>query len=161
MLHVRSFVVAVFVISTAPAADPPAWKPPPGVLGEARERLNKGNYAEARAKYESLLGDEKARVPAAIGLSRGWRAEGETDKAEAILTTALAAVPGHPDLLAERADLRFERGRWDEAKVDADAAMKKRDDHFLARWTLARIARDRGDLDEAEMRGTWQKNSRN
>jgi tetratricopeptide (TPR) repeat protein len=137
------------------AADVPPWKPPPGVLGEARERLNKGNYAEARAKYQSLLGDEKARVPAAVGVSRCWRAEGEYEKAERILTDTLAAVPGHADLLAERSDLRYDRGQWDDAKADATAARKRQDDHFLARFTLARIARDAGDIEEADRAMRW------
>ncbi|MFO0936960.1 MAG: tetratricopeptide repeat protein [Gemmataceae bacterium] len=154
----RKWLIALSIVvssSLAMAADAPAWKPPPGELGEARERLNKGNYAEARAKYESLLKDEKTKVPAAIGLARGWRFEGEYDKALEVLSKAIGETPDHPDLLAERADLRFDRGQWDEAKADAQAAMKRRDDHFLARWTLARLARDSGDLDEADRAMRW------
>lgn len=154
---IRFSIVAVFTLtgSVALAVEPPKWVPPPGALGEARERLNKGNYAEARAKYELLVKDETTRIPATIGLSRGWRAEGDFAKAEALLTEALAAARTNPDLLAERADLRFDLGRWDEAKADAAAAMKKKDDHLLARWTLARIARDKGDLEEADQAVRW------
>src|SRR5262249_4864698 len=105
-MNIRLTVVAFALFCTAAfAAEPPKWVPPPGALGEARERLHKGNYAEARAKYERLAKEDATRIPAAIGLSRGWRAEGDYAKAEANLTEALASAANNADLLAERADL--------------------------------------------------------
>lgn len=154
---IRFPAAAAFVIacSVAIAADPPKWVPPPGALGEARERLNKGNYAEARAKYENLAKEEATRIPATIGLARGWRAEGDYTKADSLLTDALKAAPNAADLLAERADLRFSLGRWDDAKADAAAAMKIKNEHLLARWTLARVARDKGELADADQGVRW------
>jgi tetratricopeptide (TPR) repeat protein len=155
MKRLSNIAVIVTLGSPAIAMEPPKWIPPPGALGEARERLNKGNYAEARAKYEHLAKEEATRIPATIGLARGWRAEGDYAKAEAVLTEALAGATTNADLLAERADLRFELGRWDDAKADAAAALKVKDEHLLARWTLARIARDKGDLEEADQAVRW------
>ena len=58
----------------------------------------------------------RSSPPAApIGISQTYRQVGEYDKALAVLTDALKAAADHPDLLAARADLLFDLGRWDEA----------------------------------------------
>src|SRR5947209_320766 len=87
----------------ATAADP---KPAPtGPLSVARERLQKGNYDEARAAYEKFLKHDKLGPAAAAGVARAWRAQGEYDKALAALTDALKAFADAPDLFAARGDL--------------------------------------------------------
>ena len=128
---------------------------PKGPLAEARQRLNKGNFAEARAEYAKHLADGKHGPTAAIGLANAWRAEGEYTKAGGAIADALKAHDNNADLIAARADLAFELGKWDEAVADADAAMKIKDDHFLARWVKARLARDRGDMDAADQQMRW------
>jgi tetratricopeptide (TPR) repeat protein len=155
MRFVFGTLTFITIATSYPCADGPAWKPPGGLLGEARERLNKGNYAEARSRYERALADEKTKAAAAIGLSRGWRAEGEWEKAESVLSAAITDHPKDAALWAERADVRFETGRWDEAEADANAAIRIVDEQFLARWTIARILRDRGKLDEADRAMRW------
>jgi tetratricopeptide (TPR) repeat protein len=121
----------------------------------ARQRWLRGNYAEARALYEQLANDPNHRVAAAVGLSRGWESDGEYDKAAAAVDDALKAAPNQPDLLARRAELHFLRGRLADALRDAEAAIAKRDDQFLARWVRARVFRDRGDLDKADAEFRW------
>ncbi|HEY2784670.1 MAG TPA: tetratricopeptide repeat protein, partial [Fimbriiglobus sp.] len=146
---------AGLVVSFSPAAPPKKWVPPAGPLGDARQRLLHGNYAEARAGFEPLLSDDATRPAAAIGISRAWCGEGEYDKALAALDAAVAKSPNSADLNAARADLLFERGKWDEAAKAADAALAKDKDNFLARWVKARIARDSGDLPKADTDVRW------
>src|SRR4051794_24426965 len=99
-------------------------KPEPGPLSEPRQRLLKGNYEEARAGFEAAAkADPKLAPAAAVGVSRSYRDAGETDQALAALTAALKSAADHPDLLAARADLLYDAGRWDEADKDADAAI--------------------------------------
>src|SRR5262249_55719544 len=116
------------------AADPPT-------PAAARQRWLRGNYAQARALYQQLAKDPKYLVTAAVGRSRAWESEGEYDKAAVavIAEGAFRAAPDHADLLARRAELSYLRGRLDDALRDADAAVAKQDDQFLARWVRARV----------------------
>jgi len=146
--------LAPLAFAVPAAAEPKTWSP--GPLAEARQRLLKGNFEEARAAFEGLAKtDEKLRPACAIGISQTYRQVGDTGKALAVLTDVLKAAPDHPDLLAARADLLYDLGRWDEAAKDADAAVAKKDDQLLARWTKARVLRDKGQLDEADKAIRW------
>lgn len=137
-------VLLTLALISPALADPPKWSA--GPTAEARQRLLKGNYAEARAAYAKLAdGDPNLKPAAAVGTSRAFRAEGEYDKALAAL-----AEPDHPDVRAERADLLFTLGKWEEAAKEADAVLAKNEDHLLARWTKARILRDTGKVAEAD-----------
>lgn len=119
-----------------------------------KQRLQRGNYAEALAGYTELA--EKEKLPLAfIGMAACQRAVGEHTKALDALDAGLKAAPDNPDLLAQRADLLFALGKWDDASKDADAALKKHPDHFLARWVLARVLRDKGDLAAADIAMRW------
>lgn len=153
----RHAVVALSLFFAAPFLPADDKKPaaPKGPLAEARQRLNKGNYAEARAEYAKHLADDKLGPAAAIGVANAWRAEGEYPKALDAVADALKAHPKNADLLAARADLLYDQGKWDEALADAEAAMKVQDDHFLARWVKARITRDAGDVDAADQQMRW------
>jgi tetratricopeptide (TPR) repeat protein len=138
----RYFCAALFLLAATPLAraDGPTLK-------EARQRLLRGNYAEARDQFAALAKDAGNRVAAAVGTSRAWRSEGEFDKALTVLDDALKDDAKSPELLAERADLLYARGRWDDAAKDAKAALlASRDQNYLAHWVLARIHRDRGDF---------------
>ena len=128
---------------------------PADPLAEARQRLQRGNYAEARAAFAELAKDAKFAPRAAIGTAAAWRAEGEYSKALAALDDAITADPANPDLLAARADLFYALGKWDDATKDADAATAKAEKHFLARWVKARILRDKGDLPAADKEVRW------
>ena len=135
------------------AAEPkPAVKSP---LSEARQRLLKGNYAEARAEYEKLRADEKQMPDAVTGIVAAWRAEGEYAKAREAIDSALKVAADNPQLLAVRADLLYDIGSWAEALKDAEAAIQKDDAQFLARWVRARIIRDQGDHERADKEVRW------
>jgi tetratricopeptide (TPR) repeat protein len=139
----------VVLVGVAPAA---AQGP---ALKEARKRWLRGDYAEARAKFQKLLKQPKARAAAAVGLSRAWESEGEYAKALSAVDNALKDLPDHPDLLARRAEVLYLRGRWDAADKAAAAALKKNKDHILARWVRAQILRDRGELRKADAEFRW------
>jgi predicted Zn-dependent protease len=141
-------VIAVFTSDVGaqprPAADYPAL----------RQRLQRGNYAEALAGYDEYAKTEKA--PAAfIGQAMCHRITGDFTKALDALDAGLKLTPDNPSLLAHRADVFYALGKWDDAAKDAEAAIKKQTDHFLARWTRARILRDKGDLAAADTEMRW------
>lgn len=125
-------------------------------LADARKLLLKGEYEEARAAYEAKAKADATLAPhATIGIAQSHRLTGEHDKALAALDAALKAAADNPDLLAARADLLFESGKWDDAEKDADAALKKKDNQLLARWTKARLLRDRGKWPDADTAVRW------
>lgn len=122
-------------------------------LKEARQRLLRGNYAEAREQFEALL--KKTPIPAALGLSRAWQSEGEYDKALSVLDAALKEQSNSADLHAHRADLLYQRGRWDDAAKAVNRALSLSRNQFLARWVLAQLHRDRGDFKKANDELLW------
>jgi tetratricopeptide (TPR) repeat protein len=143
------FLTVSLIPTHAAAVQPPAKPDDP--FKAARQRLQRGNYAEAREAFAALGADPRA----AVGVAAAWRAEGEAGNALDALDAALKANPGHPDLLAHRADLFYSLGRWDDARKDAEAALARQDKHFLARWVRARILRDSGDLAKADAEVRW------
>ena len=127
-----------------------------GPLAEARQRLLRGNAVEARDAFAAAAKADPALAPAAaFGIARTHRDAGDHDAALAALSDALKSAPDHPDLLAARADLLYDLGRWDDAETDADAAIAKKDAQLLARWTKARLLRDRGKLEDADKAIRW------
>src|SRR5260370_6452095 len=83
-------------------------------LKEARERLLRGNYAEARELFTTLAKEAKHKVAASIGLSRSHESEGQYYQALAVIDAARMDRSKNPDLLARRAEIPFLRGRWEE-----------------------------------------------
>jgi len=126
-----------------------------GTLKEARDTWLKGNYAEAQEIYTALLKDPKLRSQASIGLSKALESEGEYDKALSAIEAALKEAPKDLDLLARRAELLHYRGRWEEAEKTAQQVVDEKDDHFLARYVLAVIERDRGEVAKADDQFRW------
>jgi tetratricopeptide (TPR) repeat protein len=124
-------------------------------LKEARQRLLRGNYAEARELYTALIKDARQRVPATIGLSRAMESEGEYDQAQTTIDTALKDLPRNADLLGRRAELLYLRGRWNDAEKAAATALAIQEDHFPARWVLGQVYRDRGEVDKADEEFRW------
>jgi tetratricopeptide (TPR) repeat protein len=124
-------------------------------LKEARTRLLRGNYAEAREAYTALAKDEKHRIPASIGLSKALQSEGDYDQALSVVEAALKETPKSADLLARKAELLYLRGRWAEAEKAASAAVEHKDDSFLGRWIRGQVYRDRGQLKEADEEFRW------
>lgn len=129
----------------------PQPKKPDGPLAEARQRWLRGNTEEARAGFEKLSADEKHATAASIGVANTWLAEGNHDKALA----ALRKADGNADLLAARADIEFQTGKWDAASAAAEAALKLNPEQFLARWVRAQLIRDKGDVAKADAEMRW------
>jgi cellulose synthase operon protein C len=133
----------------------PPDKKPADPLGEARQRLQRGNVAEARAAFEAVGKNPQTAARAAAGIARCWRTEGENSRALAVIDDAIKAVPEDADLRAERADLLYSLGQWDDALKEAEAIIAKNEKHFLARWVKARVLRDKGDLPAADKEVRW------
>ena len=145
----RHFITILILLGSIANAAEPIWTA--GKLSQARARLLHGNYEEARSAYEQAAQDDPTLKPgAAIGVSRSHREVGDNDKALSVLNAALKELPKDADLLAERADLYFHTGAWDKADADVKAALSSNGDHLLAKLTLARLLRDRGELDAAD-----------
>ncbi len=151
----RLFAFVLLAIPTCAFAQDKLPKKPTGPLAEAKQRWLRGNNEEARAAYEKLLGDEKTRTAAAIGLARTWLSEGQHDKARGALDEAIKKDDKNADLLAARADVQFQTGHWDEAATDSDAAIKANAEQFQARLVRAQLIRDRGDLVKADEEMRW------
>src|SRR4051794_11006344 len=108
---------------TSASADGPALK-------EARLRWLRGNYGEGREQYEALVKNAKDRPAALLGIARSYLSEGEYDKALATLDTGLKDAPKDADLHAQRADLLYHRGRWEDADKAARQALEENKDQF-------------------------------
>src|SRR5262245_57481305 len=124
-------------------------------LKDARTRLLRGNYGEAQDLYTELTKKAGFRGGATIGLSKALQAEGEYDKAQAVVDAALKELPKDADLLARRAELHYLRGRWDDADKDAAQALALNPEHFLGHWILGQVLRDRGEIKKADEEFRW------
>jgi tetratricopeptide (TPR) repeat protein len=147
MKIIAACLAVLLGVSSASAGSP--------ALRQARERLLKGNYAEAREQYEALLKKGEHAVAATLGLCRAWHSEGNYREALDILDSALKSHGNSADLHAFQADLLFQRGRWDEADKAANHALTLSRNSFLAHWVLARLHRDRGDFKKANDEFLW------
>src|SRR5258708_7284813 len=78
-----------------------------GTLKDARQRLLRGNYAEAQEIYTDLAKDARLRPAAAIGISQALESEGNYDEALAAIDKALKDIPENVDLQARRGELLY------------------------------------------------------
>ncbi len=134
--------------TTTTHADGPALK-------EARTRLLRGNYAEAQAQFEALVKQPDDRVAATVGLAQVFQATGRYNQALTTLDAVLKDHPKNADLLARRAEVLFQRGRWDDARTAALEATRQDRNQFLAHWVLAQLYRDRGELFKSSQETLW------
>ncbi len=127
------------------------------ILAQARGLALRGRTAEAVELYRPLA--RSGSVPAAVGLARCLRERGQDVEAQSVLKNAGQEQPASAELpaelLAELADLAWSRGRWAEATRQAKKALQKDPNQLLARWVVARLARDTGKLAEAEQHFQW------
>jgi tetratricopeptide (TPR) repeat protein len=147
----QRFLCACLLVVAVPAlaaAQSPALK-------AARQRLLRGNIEEAIAAYEALAKDPAQKNAAALGLSRAYQAQGEYDRALAVVETALRGNSNGLGLQARRAELLYLRGRWDEAEKAAENVLAADKQNTLARWVRGQIYRDRGDVKRADSEFRW------
>lgn len=128
---------------------------PAATLKEARRQWLTGEYGKARESYEALVKEPKLKAAASLGLSRVLVSKGEYDAALQVLDDALKDEPRNAILLAAKADLLYQRGRWEEAEKTAEAAIAIKKDQFLAHWVRAQVYRDRGEQKKADEECRW------
>jgi tetratricopeptide (TPR) repeat protein len=118
-------------------------------LGQARKLLLGGKYAEAAEIYQRLTPQSPESV---LGLARSLAAEGKSVEAEQRLS---AAAGEHAELHAELARLAFERGDYQAATAQTDAALRLDESQPLARWMRGELFRVTGRLEEAAEAYRW------
>lgn len=98
---------------------------PPNRSSEGNRLLNLGQFAEAKAEFESMLAGDAKDVKCLLGLARAQRALGELDDALATVNKVFAVKPDHLESKSLRGLLRVEKG--DAAGVkDLEEAAKDR-----------------------------------
>jgi len=152
-LHLSVLWLVLSLPALAAAADEPTLK-------SARQRLLRGNVEEAIAQYEDLAKEAKQKPAAVVGLSRCYEAQGQYDKALAVVDDALKADEKGLGLLGlgllvRRAELLYLRGRWDDAEKAADSALAIDKQSVRARWVRVQVWRDRGELAKARPELPW------
>ena len=127
-------------------------------LTAAREHLRHGRYDEAIEKLDEIDKiKEHGLDPIDLVLTRcrALAESGQRDTLEATLQEALKAHPQSASLLAEQAQLHFERGRLKEADAAVKAALKLDTDHLLVRLIQAHILTEQGDIKQADDGYRW------
>ncbi len=126
-------------------------------LTAAREQLQRGNYSAAIAELTSLAeaADGEGRIAAVTSLSQGLIETGELEKAEERLAAAVDQFPDSADLRSRLAALHLSRGRLDDARRQADAALTTNGEQLLARLVRARVKIEQGQLAPAAEDFRW------
>jgi tetratricopeptide (TPR) repeat protein len=119
---------------------------------EARRLWLVGKYDESAEAYGKVA--EKDLVASALGLARCQSSVGQTKEATELLIKAVEAKPAAA-LLAELAQLAFDRGDYPAADRAIDAALKAEPENVLAHWLRAERRRVDGKLPEAEQDYHW------
>lgn len=121
-------------------------------LAEANRLLLKGNYDEALEQFEALAREKKAPGDqVALGQGRCLVARGKLDEADKVWEQAGA----RPELLAARAELALDRGRYPVAKSLADQAIAADANNLEARWVRAQLLSFAGEYEKAGPELEW------
>lgn len=147
MIRIRPICLLLAFVSASLSADPP--------LKDARRRWLRGDNAGAMDKYQAALKDPALAVEASLGVSRCHETKGEYDKALEAIETCLKDHAKDAQLLARKAELLYFRGNWTEAEQAANAAIAQDKEQFIARFVLAQVYRDRGELKKADDAFRW------
>jgi cellulose synthase operon protein C len=115
-------------------------------LDAPRKSLFAGHYEEAAEEFGPLAKDDAA---AALGLSRAYSERGLDNESKKALQGFKDFVET-PSLRAELARLAFDRGDYEEAQTQVNAAVALDSKQPLARWIQIELHRVHGRLDEAE-----------
>ncbi|TWT39582.1 tetratricopeptide repeat protein [Blastopirellula retiformator] len=110
-----------------------------------------GKYAEAIAALDKI---EKNDATAQLLKAQSQIAIGKSEAATKTLTAAIEQKPTGK-LYAELARIQFEHGQWDEAQASCKKAIALEDRQPLARWIIAQLHRERGELEEAGAAYEW------
>jgi choline-sulfatase len=111
-----------------------------------------GHDAQAIAELNQLLSENPSMVDAWGVLARAYRRQRQPDLALAALRTAMRRFPNDANVALALADLLFSMGDYEGARQHAQLAISG--NAVLAHESLARMALERGALDEAERQGS-------
>ncbi len=125
-----------------------------GGLAEAIEAaetmLGEGAAVDAAQTFAAILGEDPENAAAFGGLVRAHLAMGDTEKAEALLSTVPDALAGTPEVEAARAQLELTRQAAKAGPVaDLRAAVEADPDNHQARLDLANALYASGKVEEA------------
>lgn len=119
-------------------------------LARARQFVQVGRYAQGREAFEKVQTEDPAlRARRALGLAECLLATGEVDQALATLRPLAEAADAPAPVTAKLAEVEFARGRWDDAVLLVEKALKANADDVRARWVAARLLEARGQRAEA------------
>jgi predicted Zn-dependent protease len=116
------------------------------VLGRAR--FERGALGQAEDLFKKSLA-KKVNVPAAVGLASVWIEQGQTEKAEAILRSALKEDEKNRFARLTLIKLLLVKEKGDEAFLLIQPLIKERPDDLDLRMMYIRIRMKQGKLEEA------------
>lgn len=152
MRLIRLFAALIVSGGLLAAADKPE-----DPFKKAREHYQKGRYQEAVEELESLSKSENDAIdPIKIAIlqSDAELAQGERDKAEAILVAAIEKQ-NSPALQGRLAKIHYERGRIAEAAAAVANALEAEPDDLQARLIQAHLYVEQGELKKADEGFRW------
>ncbi|HKO55347.1 MAG TPA: sulfatase-like hydrolase/transferase [Thermoanaerobaculia bacterium] len=114
---------------------------------DAASAFEAGQDAKTLAAVDAIIRDNPNMVDAWALRARTYRRRGENAKALEALKSAMQRFPNDPSVALALADLMFRMGDYDGAKQHAQLAVQG--NATLAHETLARMALQRGNTDEA------------
>jgi tetratricopeptide (TPR) repeat protein len=119
-------------------------------LGLGWAEGNRGQHAASLAWFDRLVAERPEHLLGLLGKANALAWLGDADGADAVLGRVLAADPGNPYALSERAGIALDRGALDEAEASYLAAMKTTGAGYTCPWEgLGLVYLQRGQLDEA------------
>ena len=139
----------IFLLAGTCLTGPPFLFAQQSRLQQAADLFQKGQYEEARARYEKLAGQSNFAVQANLGLARVLQETGEYARAEQACRKALALAPNHPDALSRLGELLWLTGHYDEARQQFRRALQADPNHLAARLNLGRMQWEWGEKDAA------------
>ncbi len=143
------------VLLTIPLAQPLLAADPNDRLSAAQTLLLTGRYAKAAMAFQAELAQANHAVPAAVGLARCHRAQGQGGAAMAVLAKTFHAHPDAAALPAELARLALEQGDYPLAEKHVAQSLAIDEAQVLARLVQADLLTAHGELEEADKAYAW------
>ncbi|MFP4560003.1 MAG: type IV pilus biogenesis/stability protein PilW [Thiohalorhabdus sp.] len=110
-----------------------------------------GSYERAKEQFEAALQDPMYSTPEKAYYNLGWlaREEGESDRAEEMLRTALRLRADYPAARLALVRLLRDQGDLDQAQDEAEELLERRPEHPRGHLLAAELARELGDEERA------------
>lgn len=138
-----------------PGKTSPPPTAPDDVFGPVRVHIQKGRLAEALERLDQLAAGKKDALRIALLRTRCFTQQGNWQKAETTLQTALRTHPQQAELLAWLAEVQYRTGRYSEAEKTAEKAIRIDADQPRARLVLADVYTETGRIDRALAGYRW------